>query len=521
VIETMTQKQVADLGARRRTSGVVRTWLRDPGGKATAGLVALAVGFIFWQIFKWGGPDRQTLISDVAFLPVSLAGAVLAWRAAGIEDIDRQTRRAWRIIALAFLLYWIGDVLWTLEENLGSAPYPSVADVAYLGFYVSLLWGVLSFPTAPRTRADKAKLWLDTGTVMLGAFMILWYYALGPTVRSTGAGALEASVSLAYPIGDLVLVLAIARILLARPPRGLGHSLGILATGLLIFVIADVAFAALSLKDAYNGGDWPDSLWMVSQVLMAIAAQYQYWYRTQREVADAGEVIKIKPFSPLPYVAVFGSFGLLAVVGWHEAAYPLGGLMLGAIGVTTLVVLRQITALRENLSLLTELHELASTDMLTGLQSRRHFFEIAEREFYLARRHNRPLAAMMIDIDHFKGINDTYGHAAGDVALQRLALTIREHLRGTDVVGRYGGDELVTILPNTDVESALEAAGRIRRALQDLAVESDGGPFSFTVSVGVATAEAAADLAQLLRRADRALYQAKQDGRNRTHAISA
>jgi diguanylate cyclase (GGDEF)-like protein len=186
-----------------------------------------------------------------------------------------------------------------------------------------------------------------------------------------------------------------------------------------------------------------------------------------------------------------------------------------------LVVSRQIAALRENLNLMRELHDLASTDMLTGLQSRRHFFEVAEREFYLARRMERPLAAMMIDIDHFKGINDTFGHAAGDVALQTLARVCRESMRGTDLVGRYGGDELVTILPDTDVEQALEASERIRAALNNADVECDEGAFRFTVSVGIATAEAAADLAQLLRRADRALYQAKQDGRNTTRALSA
>jgi diguanylate cyclase (GGDEF)-like protein len=301
----------------------------------------------------------------------------------------------------------------------------------------------------------------------------------------------------------------------------LGHSLGILAAGMILFVVADVAFAHLSLHDAYSGGDWPDSLWMVAQVLMAVSAQYQYWYRTRRTTPVSIEPAPIKPFSALPYLAVFASFTLLAVVGWHAASYPLGGLMLGAIGVTTLVVSRQIAALRENMTLLSELHVLASTDMLTGLQSRRHFFEIAEREFYLARRHERHLSAMMIDIDHFKGINDRFGHAAGDAALQMLAQLCRDTLRTTDLVGRYGGDELVTILPDTDVDKALEVAQRIRCDLEERTVDSEYGQFSFTVSVGVATAEAAADLAQLLRRADRALYQAKQDGRNTTRALSA
>jgi diguanylate cyclase (GGDEF)-like protein len=517
----MTTAEVVPLApARSRLGATVRDWLRDPGGRATAALIALAVAFVSWQIFNWGGDDYTTLISDLVFLPVSIVGAVLAWRTSRHPGLDARTRRAWRIVGAAFFFYWIGDSVFSIEENVGSAPFPSWADAAYLMFYVVLLWGVLSFPTAPRTRADRTKMWLDTGTVVIGAYMILWYFALGPTARATGAGWFENFVSLAYPIGDLVLVLAITRILLGQPPRGVGHSLGILASGLLLFVVADVAFAHLSLNDAYAGGDWPDSLWMVAQVLMAVSAQYQYWH-TSRHGSTELEKPKLRSFSPLPYATVAASFGLLAVVGWHEAAYPLGGLMLGAIGVTTLVVSRQITALRENLTLLSELHELASTDMLTGLQSRRHFFELAEREFYLARRHERHLSAMMIDLDHFKGINDTFGHAAGDEALQMLARTCRQSLRGTDLIGRFGGDELVMMLPDTDVEHAMEAATRIREALADATVEAEGRAFRFTISVGIATAEAAADLAQLLRRADRALYQAKQDGRNTTRALSA
>ena len=506
---------------RSRLAATVRDWLRDPGGWATAALCLLALGFVAWQIFGNNSPEFTTLISDLAFLPVSLTGTILAWRASRHPTLDSRTRRAWWIVAVAFLFYWIGDTVFTLEENLGSGAFPSAADAAYLAFYVVLMWGVLAFPTAPRSKSDRMKMWLDTGTVVLGAYMVLWYFALGPTARSSGSTWLESFVSLAYPIGDLVLVLAITRILLGQPPRGTGHSLGILASGLVLLVIADVAFAQLSLNDAYSGGDWPDSIWMVAQVLMAFAAQYQYWHVSRRGAHGAAEPAKLRTFSPLPYLAVFGSFGLLAVVGWHEAAYPLGGLMLGALGLTTLVVSRQITALRENLKLLSELHELASTDMLTGLQSRRHFFEIAEREFYLARRHNRHLSAMMIDIDHFKGINDTFGHAAGDEALQTLARLCSESLRSTDLIGRYGGDELVTILPDTDVASALDAATRIREALDEVEVGSENGSFRFTVSVGIATAEAAADLAQLLRRADRALYQAKQDGRNTTRALSA
>src|SRR6185503_14067829 len=115
-----------------------RDWLSDPGGKATAALALLAVLFLAWQVFGWGGPDYETWIGDAAFLPVSITAAVLAWRVSKHPSIDGRTGRAWRIVAVAFFFYWLGDVIFTIEENIGSSAYPSWADAAYLVFYVAL-----------------------------------------------------------------------------------------------------------------------------------------------------------------------------------------------------------------------------------------------------------------------------------------------------------------------------------------------------------------------------------------------
>ena len=510
-------RRVRALDALRR---IARDWSRDGGGRATFAIIALGVGFVAWMIFKWGGDAHRTLISDVVFLPVSITGSVLAFRAGRHPGLDPQTARAWRIIGVSFFLYWLGDVIWTLEENLGSAPYPSIADIAYVLFYPTLLWGVLTFPTAPRSNTDRTKLWLDTGTVVVGAGMILWYFALGPTAHSVGSDLLESFVSLAYPVGDLVIIFAVTRILLGQPARGSGHALGILAAGLGIFVVADVAFAYLGLHDAYQGGDWPDGLWMVAQVLMVVSAQYQLWYASRPDRTSEMPSSRFRTFSPAPYLAIFASFLLLAAVGWHTAAYPLGGLMIGALLVTTFVVARQIAALRENLRLVEELHHLASTDSLTGLQSRRRFFELAEREFYIATRYKRSLVAMMVDLDHFKTINDSYGHAAGDVVLQVVASRCAQGLRAGDLIGRYGGDEIVVLLPNTDLEAAMTVSDRIRGSEDGLIVLTDHGPVRVTLSMGVATAEDCEDLPQLLHRADIALYEAKQAGRNTTRSIA-
>ncbi len=512
--------RLAPEASRRRDAffGAARDWVRDPGGRVAGALGIYGLVFLAWQIFGWGGDEHRTLISDLAFLPVSLAAAALALRAGRQETLDRRTARAWRIIGVSFFLYWLGDAIWALEENLGSAPFPSIADVAYIAFYPMLLWGIFAFPTAPRNATERTKLWLDGGTVVVGSAMILWYFSLGPTAQASGSNLLEAVVSIAYPIGDLVLLFGIARILLGRPARGSGHALGILASGLLVLVIGDIGFAHLALNDAYAGGDWPDSAFMIAQILTVLSAQYQHWHASRGNHGLAMPPPEARTFSPYPYIAIFASFLLLATVAWNQAVYPIGGLMVGALIVTTLVVARQIAALRENLRLLRELHLLASTDSLTGLGSRRHFYELAEREFYLSRRGGRPLAAMMVDIDHFKSINDSFGHAAGDSVLQSVARQCTDGLRAGDLIGRYGGDEIVILLPHASLEAALAAAGRIRA--EDVVVETPSGAVRATLSMGVAASGDCGDLAELLHRADLALYEAKQAGRNTTRAIA-
>ncbi len=157
------------------------------------------------------------------------------------------------------------------------------------------------------------------------------------------------------------------------------------------------------------------------------------------------------------------------------------------------------------------LRQLADVDALTGLYNRRAFLERARQIAELARRYGFPLAMLLLDVDHFKQINDRAGHAVGDEVLHRLGQVVRRSLRRTDIAARFGGDEFVVLLPYTDLEGAREAAERIRQQVHAL-----DRPVRFTVSIGVAAvAGAEALIENLLTRADRALYRAKEEGRDR------
>lgn len=180
---------------------------------------------------------------------------------------------------------------------------------------------------------------------------------------------------------------------------------------------------------------------------------------------------------------------------------------------------RDLTATKQ---LQEELRLMANTDPLTGLLNRRRFLEQAETEFLRSQRHGHELAAVLLDIDHFKTINDTHGHFVGDQALIAMSCATDNLLRGTDILGRWGGEEFVILMPETPLSGAAILAERLRKLLAQLAVDTAAGTLRFTVSAGVAArSRLDAGITDILQRADTALYAAKQHGRNRIQVLAA
>ena len=164
-----------------------------------------------------------------------------------------------------------------------------------------------------------------------------------------------------------------------------------------------------------------------------------------------------------------------------------------------------------------QLEKLATIDSMTGLYNRRHFLALAKAEWSRFQRYYRPLAVMMIDIDHFKAVNDRFGHAVGDDALISIANVCLEGKRASDIVGRLGGEEFAIVLPETDLGQARTAADRICRDIAAQQLRTNGVHFHVTVSIGFAAATVSmSGFEALLNAADQALYQAKSKGRNCT-----
>ncbi len=204
---------------------------------------------------------------------------------------------------------------------------------------------------------------------------------------------------------------------------------------------------------------------------------------------------------------VYGDFGLAALA----IAIVVPSALAPTFGYFTLKVLFQLYKTEERL------HTLAITDDLTGVFNRRHFLKLAQEQIEQVILGAPIFSIILFDIDNFKHVNDTYGHSAGDQALRYLSKACLNNTRKTDIFARFGGEEFIIMLPNTNQHEAGEFAERIRTLLEGMRVPYNGIEFGLTISAGVASSRPEyLDLDDLLLNADNALYQAKELGKNRT-----
>lgn len=253
------------------------------------------------------------------------------------------------------------------------------------------------------------------------------------------------------------------------------------------FQMALIARALLSDQETRAGRAWRLLFIGIGMIMLVLALRAALALFGLSEIAQPQNAAPIHPVQILAYVAVMATA------------------LLGSIGFVLMVKERTDR----------EIMRLAMTDSLTRISNRRALMEWAEHA--LARRSGSPLALLMIDVDHFKPINDTYGHQAGDEVLRKIAELLEGRLRGYDFLGRYGGEEFCVVAPDTDREGALALAESLRAIIDATPFTAAGKGIALSVSIGVALCppHATRELKEVLAEADAALYAAKQAGRNR------
>ena len=457
-------------------------------GPMACALGALLVLYALWQLLRWPHVD-QKLIGDAFFYPVGIAASATAFRASRRCRSQPRLRSAWRLLAVASTFYLGGDIAQTIYELQGSLPFPSVADALYLSFYPLMLAGLLRVPHRRRDRAAHRRLALDVAVVALGGAMLVTYFVLGPTLDQTGTLGLGDLVSVAYPVGDMILLVGLGSVLLRSTTVSSLRALHFIAGGLLFFVAADVAYGYLQLHSTYQGGDPVDSLWMVAISLFAVAGSAQGRPRTTNE-----EEVQTPAASWAPHVAVAVGFGLL-IIGHHSF-----GLTICAVVLAALVSGRQFLAQHDVVRIQQRASHESMHDVLTGLPNRRRL-QLDVRAV-LASQGERPMTLAIFDLDGFKTYNTTFGHLAGDQLLARVGRRLQEAVTEHGHAYRLGGDEFCVLVSS---ETA------IARAAGALIERGDG--FAIGASYGAAALpREAVDLSTALHLADARMY-AKKNGR--------
>ncbi len=318
-------------------------------------LGALVLAYLSWQLLHWL-PGRQQL--SQLFLPLFDLVAILAALGASRRCASApRLRRFWRLIAAAIFAELIADlILASYDLAYERPPFPTPADAFFLTFYALLLVALLSIPVARVTRAARTRMLLDGATIVLGGGAIVWYFVLGPTVLFTGEDLLANSVSMAYPICDLVLLGGVAVVLLRHGPAALRLPLLWIAAAMLLTVAADTVYGYGVLHKTYTAGDPLDTLYVLEYCALTVAAF------TQRPLlkGDPGASVeepeqRYRIAGWLPYIGLIVGFGVLLGVAAGRAFFPDLSLVLIVIVLAALVAARQYLAQRELAMLQAEL----------------------------------------------------------------------------------------------------------------------------------------------------------------------
>ncbi len=426
-----------------------------------------------------------------------------------------RARIGWFLVGASAASWGAGQVAWSWLELVSHQdnPFPSIADVGYILSVPVLVSGLLTMPVWPTGSLAKFRAITDGLIIAGGLLLISWYTVLSAIVASPADTALGQGLSLACPVGDVIVVTVLAIMWSRASLQSRGPILLIIA-GLGLIAVADSTFAYLQAQASFGSGNVVDIGWVAGYLVVGLAALFALGRPMGiKRGAPPRWWAAVLPYAPLPVAIGFAVDERLAV-----GAINLFTLSM-ALALFVLVLLRQGMSVRENMILLrrlaaneTELHHRAEHDPLTDLNNRSSFIRFVD-EHLASAPPDRLCAVMFVDLDDFKHINDSMGHAMGDQAIVAVGRRLKSCMRDHDLVARLGGDEFavfLTRLPN--VGQMVTIAERLIETLNEPFQSSDMRA-SVCGTIGVAIAEPGDDAGELLRRADIAMYAAKARGK--------
>ena len=442
---------------------------------------------------------------------------------------NTETRVLWILVACGFLLSVAGQIEDTCDLLAKIAPSTAtMADFFFLSYGIPVLLAI-SFTD---DEADLRKLfWLDGAQALVAVVLI--YFQIFTILPSHGHATAISTTSLMYVYNAENLILAGAVTLRLLGSRAEPKRRFYIGLSIYLWSYAVVAGIMGYLELAQNiAQGWQDVLWGLPCLLLLAALSF--WPRglahgnESHEDTNRSIPLLLDNLSPVLFTLV------IAIMGARIApAYP----WLGFASITIAVALYGLRAALLQSKYLRSQHALASSshalvdavdrlrdisihDGLTGIYNRRHFDEVLLAEWKRSIRTQKPLSLLLIDVDHFKKLNDRYGHPEGDECLKKIAQQLSTILRrSSDILARYGGEEFAAILPETSKESARLIADAMRLSIEEIKIKNEGAKATgvVTVSIGVCSENATLSrpVDELLSAADAALYRAKKQGRNR------
>ncbi|GIJ52591.1 putative bifunctional diguanylate cyclase/phosphodiesterase [Virgisporangium aurantiacum] len=465
------------------------------------------------------GRPVHNVVASGSFVALTFAGALYALRAAIHPGLPKAQRRPWWLVMACFVALWLASVgfgIYAVTDD-HEMPLTQVLSIGgRIGFVLVLLVGLLMFAAEPLTGRAGWKMAMDVTTVVGAGLMLIWYFLVGPAITDpAGSADRQQLTSMIVPVSDLVLILGVCTMMLRGAVLAGRRPLSLLFAGTLSYLAVDfyLALSALAGGPALGAHRLAEVLIPIPLFFMIAAAVEQIWLAGQPMRPARPVWWRYRPrTSGLPYAALLLGYGVLAYAAWAAGVARWYGLVAGGVVMTVGVTVRQVLTLRENQTLLV-------TDRLTGVANRMRLRDELSRSAQRAARSGRPVGVLLLDLDGFKQVNDTFGHDAGDQVLIAFAGVLRASVREGDLVARLGGDEFAVLLESVDdVAAATAVADRILAALQEPVLVA-GAERHLRTSIGVALSsfpDGAGAVAErdLLHSADVAMYVAK---RRRSH----